>query len=294
MEKRTVLLLKGLPGSGKSVFGNTLALTPKWKRINKDDLRAMIDHNTWTGKNEKEIVRVRNVLLREFMDRGYHVIIDDTNLNPLHEKSIQAIIDEFNEQYENIQYVLQIEEYKTDVSICVKNDLQRENSVGSDVIYSMYNTYYDTHTFNGLHITDILPSAYIVDLDGTLAQRNGRSPFAIDESLLDDVPSTYLCEILASLADEHIIIVSGRDSRAREFTERWLNMYMIQYDALFMRKANDVRKDTIVKKELYETYIKPFYHVVAVFDDRPSVIRMWKEQNLPVLNCDQRMYHSEF
>ncbi len=42
---------------------------------------------------------------------------------------------------------------------------------------------------------------------------------------------------------------------------------------LLMRAPGDSRRDSIVKRELYEKHIKGKYNVVAVFDDRPSVIR---------------------
>jgi hypothetical protein len=53
-----------------------------------------------------------------------------------------------------------------------------------------------------------------------------------------------------------------------------------------MRPIDDRRKDSIYKKEMYETYIKPDYNVMVVFEDRPQVIReCWKPLNIPVFNC---------
>lgn len=40
-----------------------------------------------------------------------------------------------------------------------------------------------------------------------------------------------------------------------------------------MRPQGDMRRDSIVKRELYENHIKGKYNVVAIFDDRPQVIR---------------------
>jgi predicted kinase len=45
---------------------------------------------------------------------------------------------------------------------------------------------------------------------------------------------------------------------------------------LWMRATADNRKDTIVKKEIYEREIAGKYNVVGVVDDRPSVCRMWR------------------
>ena len=45
----------------------------------------------------------------------------------------------------------------------------------------------------------------------------------------------------------------------------------------YMRAENDFRKDTIVKREMYEQMLVDGYKPKLVFDDRPSVLRMWRE-----------------
>ena len=50
-----------------------------------------------------------------------------------------------------------------------------------------------------------------------------------------------------------------------------------------MRKSGDNRSDAIVKREIYETHIKDRYQVDYVLDDRYSVVRMWRELRLTVL-----------
>ena len=44
-----------------------------------------------------------------------------------------------------------------------------------------------------------------------------------------------------------------------------------------MRKNRDYRPDTIVKKEMYDQMLVDGYKPTLVFDDRPSVLRMWRE-----------------
>ena len=57
-----------------------------------------------------------------------------------------------------------------------------------------------------------------------------------------------------------------------------------------MRKKGDHRKDSIVKKELYEEHIKNRYEVLCVFDDRNQVVDMWREEGL--LCC--QVYYGDF
>lgn len=74
-----------------------------------------------------------------------------------------------------------------------------------------------------------------------------------------------------------IIILSGREERWRPQTERWLKRHGISYDALFLRRSGDRRKDTIVKREIYDAEIAGRYAVRVVFEDRDQVVRMWRD-----------------
>tara|TARA_R110002020_G_scaffold227539_13_gene438195 strand:+ start:10087 stop:10632 length:546 start_codon:yes stop_codon:yes gene_type:complete len=73
--------------------------------------------------------------------------------------------------------------------------------------------------------------------------------------------------------------------------ERWGRNFAIGNDRrdpensvhieLYMREEGDNRKDSIVKREMYEEYIKPHYNVKLVLDDRNQVVDMWRELGLP-------------
>lgn len=58
------------------------------------------------------------------------------------------------------------------------------------------------------------------------------------------------------------------------------DLHYIQYD-LHMRKENDIRKDSIIKTELFFDHVDGKFNVLGVYDDRPSVIRdVWQEMGL--------------
>ena len=69
----------------------------------------------------------------------------------------------------------------------------------------------------------------------------------------------------------------------RPQTEAWLKEHKIEYIALHMRQADDNRKDSIVKSEIYETFINGYYNVSFVLDDRNQVVEMWREKGLTCL-----------
>jgi hypothetical protein len=53
----------------------------------------------------------------------------------------------------------------------------------------------------------------------------------------------------------------------------------IPYDKLLMRQAEDTRKDSIIKLELFNE-VKLDYYVVGVFDDRNQVVELWRDLGL--------------
>jgi len=82
--------------------------------------------------------------------------------------------------------------------------------------------------------------------------------------------------------DTAILLVSGRQEKDREATTTWLTYHTIPYNALFMRQTDDKRIDCIVKEEIYNWHIKDKYSVIAVFDDRLQVCRLWHQLGLPL------------
>jgi len=91
----------------------------------------------------------------------------------------------------------------------------------------------------------------------------------------------------SEIGADRLIIFSGRDGKYKEETELWLEEHNIEYDELHMREEDDSRKDSIIKKELYEEHVKGKYRVLGIFDDRPQVRRMWIEEGLFVFSCYQ-------
>src|SRR5690349_11867040 len=90
---RKVILTKGLPASGKSSWAKDyLKKNPNTKRINKDLLREMLDFSAHSSGKEKQIIAARNLLLESMLAAGFSVIVDDTNLNPIHEEEIRKCV----------------------------------------------------------------------------------------------------------------------------------------------------------------------------------------------------------
>ncbi|RDB06880.1 phosphatase domain-containing protein [Runella aurantiaca] len=288
---KKVILLRGLPASGKSTLARQLLDENKgmYKRLNKDELRAMLDNSEHSKHNEKFVERVRDLMLVEALRDGKHVIIDDTNLSDRPVERIRQVVQKYcKETGEQVQ--IEVREMNTSLEESLARDEVREKKVGRDVILRMYKTHV-LGDERGPHYQPqdpTLPPAILCDLDGTLAILRNRSPYDTMSCELDDL-NQPIAEIIKNYytLGVKIILMSGREEKARTPTLNWLKYNNIPYHALYMRTTGDMRKDAVVKKELYEAHVKGQYFVQFVLDDRNQVVDLWRlELGLPCLQVN--------
>ena len=273
---KKVLILQGLPASGKSSFAREILLKEpgRWVRTNKDLLREMCHASHWTKSNEKFIIKIRDEIILQALEAGKHVIVDDTNFG----KNIEHIKElvkgkakvEINNSF-----------LKTSVEECIKRDLLRPHSVGKDVIMKMYNDHLRSSE-KLIEYNPDLSDAIIVDMDGTLAITNHRSPYDLSNCDLDPANKPVLETVLKWQSNTTIIVVSGRTDDGKEKTIIWLERYGVKYQHLYMRKTGDMRKDSIIKEEIFNNFIRDKYNILFILDDRQQVVDMWRSLGLTV------------
>ena len=141
----------------------------------------------------------------------------------------------------------------------------------------------------------------VFDIDGTLANIEHRLHFvrskpknwpAFDAGIPNDKVNEPVAAIFwAMLARNNvdIVLASGRNERSRKATEDWLKAnHLTGWQKLYMRKADDFRGDDIVKKEILDEIIADYGRKPdMVFDDRPRVVRMWRDNGIFVFNVYQ-------
>ncbi len=273
-----IIVCMGLPASGKSTFArNLLNNDATYKRINRDDLRMMLDNGVWSKGREKHIRQTELMLAEYFSSQGFNIIVDDCNLSP----SAKGMWQEFAKK---VNATLELKDFThVDVETCIERDRKRQNYVGERVIRQMYRDFLQPKP-PVLEIDTSLPTAIVCDLDGTLALLNGRNPYdasRCEEDLVNepvaDILKTYF------LNGYTILLASGRSEQHRPQTERWLQQNSIQYNALFMRSSGDGRKDAIIKREIYEQHMQGRYTIKFVLDDRNQVVDLWRSLGLTVL-----------
>ena len=283
--KQELVVTVGLPASGKTTWTNELiAKDPNYVNMNRDDVRLMMQgrgryakFSKWRENTVTEIMR-HGVIAA--LQNGKSVIVSDTNLNPGLNRNWKDLADDMNVSYR--------EKLFTDITVgeCIQRDARRDHPVGSKVIMGMYDRGRQ-HWWPEMAQDESLPGCYLVDVDGTLAQMNGRGPFEwmkVDT----DLPKKDVITVVNMLYDagNTIIIVSGRDGVCKELTEEWLDDNGVQRHGFYIRPAGDNRKDTLIKEEIYHRHIKGRYNVKGVFDDRDQVVHMWRHLGLTVFQVN--------
>ncbi|MEI9966186.1 MAG: AAA family ATPase [Candidatus Moraniibacteriota bacterium] len=273
-----LIILKGLPGSGKTTWARE---QKGYKRVNKDDLRAMLDNSVHTKSNEKFLLKVRDFIVRLALQERVNIICDDTNFNPVHEKTLREIAKANGS-------LVEVKEFDTSIEECIERDAKRLNPVGEAVIRGMANQYSVPQKYDN---PEHLPRAVICDIDGTISEGRHRSPYDWAK-VGGDEPIKKVIDVVTTVArGKHLIFLSGRDSVCANQTATWItehfpDLKLFESTHLYMRQEGDMRKDYIVKNELFDQYVRGKYHVDCVFDDRDQVVKLWRDLGLQCFQCN--------
>lgn len=287
-----IILTVGIPGSGKSTWAKEyIKDRPETIRVCRDELRLMLGGKAMLDNKGERLVT--KLVEHAIANKGNkNIIVDQTNCNLKYLKQLVNFASSFD--------IVYFEVFNVSTEEAIKRDSNRENPVGEEIINRMYKGFLEVYEEYTLfdppqimkkgysppalisNIQNDRPKAVIFDIDGTLAHSNGkRGFFEWNKVGLDDVDHKVRNALLNyQQCNYKIIIMSGRDGICREETEGWLRENYITYDGLFMRQVNDMRKDSIIKEELYRQHVEPFYNVEAVFDDRNQVVNKWREMGL--------------
>ncbi len=286
--KRAIITV-GCSASGKSTFADNICKTSdSWIEINRDNIRFRNGAKDWdkykfTKQNEQRVQIKWEKQLYNAIEQEKGIIVSDTNLNKHH---LEVLVNKL----QNNGYVVTVKHFDVDFETLLKRDNQRKGGVGYEVLLSQFIRY--NRNFKSVVVYEpdhAKRPAYIFDIDGTIADKGNRSPYDVSR-VLEDKPIESVISILKGLWENgnEIIFLSGRDVECAGDTRQWLikNVGDFTQDCLLvMREHNDVRKDYIVKMEMFDKYVRNNYNVKAVFDDRKQVIEQcWEVLGLKTIN----------
>jgi hypothetical protein len=130
-------------------------------------------------------------------------------------------------------------------------------------------------------VLDITHRFHLLDGENT----NWEEFLSVD-NVRKDKPMWNTIDVISCLATRYpIIFLTGRNEGTRGITEEqiasmWRCQPLLNGYELYMREDGDYRKDTEIKKEMYEKYIEPNYDVLAAFDDKPDIVELWRDLGL--------------
>lgn len=293
----TLYITRGIPASGKTTWAKAwVAVDPAGRaRVNRDDFRAMIygDATDYSWPQESAVTEASRTAVKALLAAGRDVVADDMNLRPKYVREWARFAAANGAELEVVEFPLSPEE-------SIERDALRERPVGEDAIRRMVQKYLQKGHLQPIpdEVFDVeepdlytpppgAPPAVMVDIDGTLALHNGRSPY--DLSLCgDDLPNPAVIDAVRAAYNDglRIIFCSGREDSSRDMTLAWLVKHIdrgfVLDSPLLMRDAADKRKDSIVKRELFDEHIRNQYDVRYVLDDRQQVVDMWRSLGLTV------------
>lgn len=292
----------GVSASGKTQWAEQQS---NFEIICRDDIRYeillekgfQIRDNMWRHWNfkwESEVTERVDVLIELCTKLGKDIIFADTNLN-------QDRLRGHRNKMEQLGYETEVKYFPVKYDEAITRDRKRVDTVGESTIRKQWLQWIKLPSnITGIRKykrDDFNPYCVLVDVDGTVAKMVDRGPFDWDR-VLEDECNWHVCNIVEMLAkhplhNPKIIFLSGRDGICYDDTKEWLTRYFPNMEfELIMRAAGDMRKDAIIKAELFFKHIEPNYNVMCVIDDRPQVIRMWTDIGLDVINVGN--YYEEF
>jgi predicted kinase len=303
---RIFYMFTGLPGCGKSTLAKKImdSSADPVEIVERDLIREELGiFDNWCPSHEDMVTAIQTARFHDIMSKGEKdVISSDTNFNP----RCLPLYESLCKQYGYILH--KIDMTNVPIKTCVEQDAKRTGNkcVGEKVIRDMARRYhvgeYAKFKIPAVPVTDPQsadpdkPYGIIVDLDGTIAKMNGRSPYETTR-VYEDLPRPHvihavkaLYEYYSHFKDTYLLFVSGRDGSCEGDTLRWI-IDIAQFDPsafrmnLWMRTAGDTTRDSIVKNQIFDKHIRGNYQIVGVFDDHEQVIReSWLPKGLPVFN----------
>lgn len=286
---KTAYITVGISASGKTTWAKEMvargnAAGQLIVNINRDDARWFLMFQkglvsswaNWKWKWENEVTAAVESLKNDAISMGADIIFSDTNLN-------KTRVDQLSKELQGHGYQVEVKIFEVGYDEAVRRDAERANGVGPWVIAKQLEQFEANWGSKKVVVDVSLPSCVLVDIDGTVALMNGRSPFEWDR-VDEDVSHEIVVSIVKGLQAQgkKIIFFSGRDGSCFEKTRGWLSARFDSVE-LFMRKPGDMRNDAIVKEEMYFDHIHGKYQVEAVIDDRPRVCKMWRSLGFNVI-----------
>jgi predicted kinase len=291
-----VKILRGITSSGKSTYAKELEYKG-YEVLSYDRLRAI-----YPNLSEKEIKKIYNRTFYDLLCMGKNIVLDNMHIKA---STLNDVFSKIRLYVRNNSDLKNVDVELVDISASLKEALKRnesrENSIPPQNVKSIYNKWVSANKFFYYEFAKLMEgikkeefifnndkNCIIIDIDGTLAKKTPERKFYEYNKADKDTVNSFLLSLLPYFKQLNysIIICTGREDYSEDVLINWLNKYNVDYDALYMRKSNDNRPDSIVKFEIFKE-INEQYNIITVFDDRESVVEMARSWGLNVYQVNE-------
>lgn len=137
MKMGKIIMMKGIPGSGKSTWAKEYVLAnPNTVRVNNDELAEMMFNNDFPEKARYKFVeQVREEIILEALEQGFDVLIDNTNLPAKWRTRYSDLAVAHGYKFEVIDFT------SMPLQVCIERNKKRERTIPEKVIVDMYNKF---------------------------------------------------------------------------------------------------------------------------------------------------------
>ena len=124
-----VIMLIGVPGSGKTTFAHNLSLEKGYKVISSDVIRQ-----TFPGIKENNVFPTVYEMCVNELRNGRDIILDATNITPKVRKRAWDALDAFGVKYDKVAYYFITDPNKCMERVAIRNTLPNERYLPVEVI----------------------------------------------------------------------------------------------------------------------------------------------------------------
>lgn len=311
-------LYRGLPGSGKSTDARKYQLERAKTSnrqasvviVERDIIRRELDpsgQDWYTKEFEERVTELHRLRIRANLEAKNDVLVSDTNLP---NRSVKQLIELGVRSGADVEIV---DLRNIPLERVLARNFQRQGTskyVDPDYINTAHVRFIAGKTLSNpviptleellekdaskagvpLKAAKYIPHpmgvpTVLVDLDGTLADHDGRNPYDTSKYAEDLISGNVLDTVLGlhNAMDYRIDIMTGREEKFRQVCVDWLAKHGVPYTELHMRPntpdGKPKERDDKVKLDLFEKHYRntPDIAVQFCIDDRARVVRMYRD-----------------
>jgi predicted kinase len=267
-----MILMVGLPASGKSYYAEAIAQIENAVIYSSDKLRIELFGDINNQEDNNKVFQELHKRIKEDLVNGNNVVYDATNINY---KKRRAFLEYLNIDCEKICFLV-----ATPYEKCLEQNRLRERKVPEYVIERMYKNFYTPQIYEGFDSIKIIwnTDGYIIDTNELFNGENGLNKidqenkyhtltigkhchkcFQLCEQLIDD----FELNMAALYHDTGKRFCKAFVNGKGEVTENatyYQHHLVSAYDSLFIFGQQDYEKDTILKIANYiQWHMKPFF-----------------------------------